>query len=103
MSYTLQIAIAQSIRFIAILNFVAFVLASLYLGGDASNGKVIDGHFFLGSHGHYTEVNAAIFRYSELHASTVLWALLLVFISYGWSIHVDALKRRSQLSRSNVA
>jgi hypothetical protein len=28
-------------------NFAAFMVGAIYLGGDALNGKAVDGHYFL--------------------------------------------------------
>ena len=32
-------------------NFALFFILAVYLGGDAVNGKIVDGHYFLMSHG----------------------------------------------------
>jgi len=87
-------AIAQTIQLVGFANVVAFFLALLYLGGDASMGKVADGHYFLSSHGHLTEVSRAVFRYSEVHGSIVVWSLPIMFIAMGWGIHLRTLMRR---------
>jgi len=57
---------------LAMLNFAAFWLLALHLGGDALNGRAADGHFFLMSHGDYTEVSEQVFNYSRWHAMS-LW------------------------------
>lgn len=56
------------IRYAAILNFFAFIMALLFLGGDALNSKQEAGRYFLGQHGKMTEVSAAVFAYSKWHA-----------------------------------
>jgi hypothetical protein len=56
---------------LGIVNFLAFVALSIYLGGDALNGHVINGHYFLGSHGRYTEVSQRVFQYSRWHATSI--------------------------------
>ena len=53
---------------IVVLNFVSFFVVCMLLGGDALNGRVINGHYFLGSHGKFTETSAAIYRLSAIHA-----------------------------------
>lgn len=65
------------------LNFVLFVALSMYLGGDALNGKIQDGHHFLGSHGKYTEVSYEVFTYSKIHTVIFIGWHLLVFIYAG--------------------
>jgi hypothetical protein len=66
--------------FLALVNFFAFALVALYLGGDAVNGKIADGHYYLGSHGHYTEVSAGVFTYSRLHTYSVFVTHSLAFL-----------------------
>jgi hypothetical protein len=64
---------------LAVINFFAFVGGSLYLGGDALNGHVTSGHYFLCAHGHCTEVSSAIWHYSYWHAMISLGGILVVF------------------------
>ena len=56
----------------AAVNFLSFVVASLALGGDALNGKVEDGRHYLGNHGRYTEVSPSVWRYSRIHARSIM-------------------------------
>ena len=60
------------------INFLIFGALSIYLGGDASMGKVEDGRYYLGLRGHYTEVSQAVFNYSRLHGKTVSWSFFLL-------------------------
>ncbi len=55
----------------ALINFFAFVIIAILLGGDAINGMVKDGHYYLASHGRYTEVTESVFNYSRHHAYSV--------------------------------
>ena len=61
-------------------NFLAFIAVAGSLGGDALNGKIVDGHFFLGSHGHFTEVTQAVFNYSAWHARSLFFTHPLAFL-----------------------
>lgn len=74
-------SIACVIRSVAIVNFFVFVMALLYLGGDALNGRQEGGKYFLSQHGNLTEVSTLIFSYSKFHAisSMVLMALAMLF------------------------
>ena len=69
---------------VAVLNFLVFFAVALYLGGDAANGKIDDGHFYLGSHGHYTEVSARVFAYSKWHTYSVWLTHSAAFIAACW-------------------
>ena len=67
----LHFAMTRSERllfWIAILNFGAFIIMTLVLGGDAINGTAANGHYYLMSHGKYTEVGRGLFEYSIVHA-----------------------------------
>ena len=61
------------------INFFVFVLASVYLGGDALNGHIEAGHYFLCAHGRCTEVSSSIWHYSYWHAVITNGGFLLVF------------------------
>ena len=70
---------------IAAVNFTTFWIIAAISGGDALNGKLEGGRYFLCSHGRYTEVSHAFFRYSYVHAITVLMthpAAILSVICY---------------------
>jgi hypothetical protein len=66
---------------LALLNFLAYFFVALYLDGDAVNGKIDDGHFYLGSHGRYTEVSVRIFAYSRWHTYSVWLTHSLAFVA----------------------
>lgn len=57
----------NGIFFFGILNFFVFLAGTSYLGGDAVNGKQMDGKYFVASHGKLTEVSKSVFLYSRLH------------------------------------
>jgi hypothetical protein len=61
---------------IALVNFAAFWLIAASCGGDAWNGYIKDGRYLLGSHGTYTEVSRAFWKYSYYH-------VLLTWITHG--------------------
>jgi len=69
-----RIRIAAVLVALAAINFLAYVTGAIYLGGDAINGRVVDGRYFVMSHGKYTEVSRAAFDYSRYH-TYVTWAL----------------------------
>ena len=67
-----------------LLNFMLFLAGAFYFGGDAWNGKIEAGRYFLwgyhnGAKG-YIEVRKAIFDYSRWHVYTLMvtWPLVLV-------------------------
>lgn len=64
---------------LAMINFLTFVAGSLYLGGDALNGYVRAGHYFVCAHGGCAEVSSTIWHYSRWHAMASFGGILLVF------------------------
>ena len=50
-----------------IANFAAFFIASLWLGGSATNGMIEGGKYYLGQHNTFTEVSKQVFSYSQIH------------------------------------
>jgi hypothetical protein len=48
-----------------VLNLVSWLGFTVTQGGDALNGKIEDGRYYLGSHGHYTEVSVGKYQFSR--------------------------------------
>lgn len=65
------ILVCKIIFGLCFLNFAAFWLGAVYLGGDALNGGIRDGHYLLMSHSVYTEVTRGVFEYSTWHAQSI--------------------------------
>jgi len=53
------------------LNFLIYWHVAGSLGGNALNGKIENGKYFLASHGRLTEVSPAVWKYSEAHARSI--------------------------------
>ena len=71
---------------LAILNFGALLYVTAQIGGDAMNGKIEAGHYFVGDHGVYTEVSRKVWVFSYLHTSSMIFThgffLLNAFLQY---------------------
>jgi hypothetical protein len=80
----MQNKIPKIIAFIGILNFLAFVIVAVVMGGDALNGKASNGHYFLGSHGRLTEVSREVYVYSVCHACSAVAGLIVTFVLAAW-------------------
>jgi hypothetical protein len=57
---------------VVVINFAAFVIAAVWLGGDAINGHSGNGHYYVCGHGSCSEVGRAVFTYSWWHAFSVI-------------------------------
>jgi hypothetical protein len=93
---------------IGIANFFWFFVESLSIGGDALNGRVRDGHYFVGSHGSYTEVSAATWNWSRAHALSVFVTHPLaigagfVLILTGGALHLAGLRGTTDQRRERA-
>jgi hypothetical protein len=67
----------------AFLNFAIFFAGILLLGGDAANGGVQNGRYYLNSHGAYTEVSRGVYMHSWWHElSRPFTFALFAFVAY---------------------
>src|SRR4051812_26095174 len=80
-------------------NFLLYAVIADNIGGDAINGKVDAGRYYLGSHGQYTEVSRAVFTYSKFHTYAV-WANYLLFFISGAVLEI---RRRRDRSKQKTA
>ncbi|HWG18951.1 MAG TPA: hypothetical protein VG225_00390 [Terracidiphilus sp.] len=73
---------------VGLLNFFVFVAGTFYIGGDAVNGKVQNGRYYVWGYRYhdgvkgFTEVSRPVFDYSRWHVYTV-WATWTVMILGG--------------------
>jgi hypothetical protein len=63
--------LGRALVLLGIANFTTFWFATMAMGGSALNGKVEDGHYFLGEHGKYTEVTSRQFQFSAWHTRSI--------------------------------
>lgn len=79
-----------------VINFVAFVVIALSIGGDAVAGKVESGRYFLSNHGRLTEVTRSVWLYSRAHAYS-LWithAVAIAALALRWRMRRRTHSRR---------
>ena len=71
---------------LAALNFGALLYVTAQIGGDAINGKIEAGHYFVGNHGVYTEVSRRVWILNYLHNFSAIFThgffLLNAFLQY---------------------
>jgi hypothetical protein len=67
--------------FVCVVNVFLFLTIWRFVGGDALKGLIKDGHYFLESHGHLTEVPRLVWELSRLHAFTFMLSLPAFFIA----------------------
>jgi hypothetical protein len=84
----LKTIVGMSLFCLGALNFFAFMAMSTYLGGDAFNGYVADGHYFLRNHGRIIETTRTVFEYSRIHVLSVMvthpLAIFGGWLAFGW-------------------
>lgn len=79
---------------VTLTNFIVFTVIALYLGGTAMNGRISEGHFYLGQYGHYLEVSRHVFIYSQWHGYSVFVTFVLSFIAAFFMRSRDYLRRK---------
>jgi hypothetical protein len=84
-----KLFLSRAVFFAALLNFAVFWVVAVRLGGDAVNGRMQDGHFYLASHGKYTEVSGRVFMYSRLHTYSVWVTHPLALLAVAWGRRLE--------------
>lgn len=67
---------------LAMVNFVTYFLIAIHLGGDAINGREVNGSYFLSAKGVLTEVSFPVFVYSYVHTVSVWITHGLVMVTF---------------------
>ena len=62
-------------------NFFASNIFMDFLGGNGWSGYAVDGHYFLGSHGRYTETSWTIWEYTRMHFTFNIVTIPLILIT----------------------
>lgn len=65
---------------LSLLSFCGFEICSGLHGGSASAGKTENGKYYVGEHGHYTEVTRSTFHFSEATESIAVISFLVAFV-----------------------
>lgn len=94
--------LGYTLLFIAFINFAAFWIISLSLGGDALNGKIQNGRYYVGNHGRYTEVSKEIWTYSKIH-TTSIWVTHPIGIILGAGFVTYSTRKRKNKSSSTAS
>ena len=84
MSTRTKLRIGQLVFFGAMLNFVVFFVIAGHIGGDAVNGAVREGRFYVMNHGRYTEVSKQVFTYSRWHVYSIWVTHPLAIVAAYW-------------------
>ena len=88
--------VSIALVFIAVLNFAVDSYVAATIGGSAINGKVEHGHYYVGSHGNFTEVSRAVWTYSYIHGFSQ-WITFPLFFFGVWLMH-----RQKTLRNTNI-
>ena len=83
------------------LNFVTFMVVAYFVGGDAGNGKVVDGHFYLGYKGEFTEVSEGVYTYSLWHLRSLAATFPLGFVAM-FFVRIEQDRRRRKITKEQA-
>ena len=75
--------LAAAVVVIGFVNFFWFMAESLSVG-DANQGRIVDGHYFLGNKGTFTEVTRAAWEWSQFHGASIIVTHLAAMASGGF-------------------
>ena len=67
----------------AMVNFLAFIVHCMAIGGSANHGKRVAGQYYVGDHGRYTEVTAWQWQAMRVHEVSVLVTFSLAIFAAG--------------------
>jgi hypothetical protein len=86
-----------TLTFVAAANsVVALNLPDDLYGGDPGIGKVVDGHYFVGNHGRFTEVSEGTFRGLLLYQHVSGYVLAACIVSTAIAIWIRSLQAKSK-------
>jgi hypothetical protein len=79
----------------ALANFAIFWHIGVAIGGDALSGKAADGHYYVSSHGRFTEVPEWLYRYSRAHTVSTWVTYPLAVVGWLLMYRVKQLEKRA--------
>ncbi|MEP3630825.1 MAG: hypothetical protein ABJN04_12560 [Hyphomicrobiales bacterium] len=59
------------------------MLFTVYIGGTARSGKVVNGEYFIGNHGDFTKVSEDLFNKALLSETVFFYLIFSIFIAGG--------------------
>ncbi len=77
---------------LAVVNFFAFMIITLLIGGSGVTGKIENGRYYVGSHGIYTEVSQTVYTFTVIHSCSHFPMFTLAFAAAG----IRALIKKSE-------
>ena len=86
---------------LCILNFATFAVAAYFLGGDAGNGEVFGGNFYLGSKGKLIEVSEGVYAYSLWHLRSLVATFPLGFVAM-FFVRIERDRRRREITKTQA-
>ena len=90
--------VTRTLIVLALLDFVVFAALTVGLGGDAADGAVRDGHYFVGNHGMLHEVARAWWELSR----AVGYSLYVVWAGAIAAFAVDSFRTRDEPDRTSL-
>lgn len=90
--------ITRALLVLALLDFVFFAALTVALGGDAADGAIRDGRYYVGNHGVLREVGRAAWALSRAlgYSLYAVWAAAIAAFA------VDSFRRREEPGRTSL-
>lgn len=90
--------ITRALLVLALLDFLFFAALTVALGGDAADGAVRDGRYYVGNHGVLREVSRAAWTLSR----SIGYSLYVVWAGAIAAFAVDSLRKRDEPGRTSL-
>jgi hypothetical protein len=97
--------VTRALIVLALVDFLVFAILTVAIGGDAGDGAVRDGRFFVANHGVEREVGAATWWVSRVLGLSlyILWPAAILAFAIDSFRPRDEPERTSLLGRDNAA
>jgi hypothetical protein len=93
--------IYRAIYYFWLIDFLAFFIIALIIGGDAVSGYAKDGFYYLMHNAIYTRVSYPVFLYSTIHVYVAIITQIIMFVTaLLW--HIDKNSPPAGRERSKV-
>ena len=78
---TVKFILVAVIVLFPVASLLAYFVSGMVFGGDALQGKIVGGHYYLGEKGQFTEVGRGIFLFSLWHGRVMIASFVLMAVA----------------------
>jgi hypothetical protein len=79
--------------------FYNLFFVTIYLGGDAVNGKTENGRYYVASHGRYKEVSKDWWTYNRIHTASLFITHPLGMLAAGFLAYASRRRKTTPITK----